>query len=256
MERFYYLLKIQYLGFRYHGWQKQQGVKTVQGVLEKALGYILGHHEFKTLAAGRTDAMVSAQDHLCELFLKSQVDVIELKQKLDRHLPADMRVLDIIEIGPDFQVMSPHKSKTYIYFFNHGEKAHPFSAPFMANIVEELNIDLMKQGACLFVGEHSFHNYCRDPHEKKLLRREIIKCELKENDLYTASFFPKKSYALHVTGSGFARQQIRRMMGMLIEIGLKEKTISDLEESLKVEVKNPITFVAPAAGLVLQSLEL
>ena len=58
----YYLVHIQYLGFRFHGWQRQPGVKTVESMVVKTLAFILGHEDFKILGAGRTDAMVSAGD--------------------------------------------------------------------------------------------------------------------------------------------------------------------------------------------------
>ena len=71
-QRFFYLLQVQYLGFRYHGWQKQPDVKTVEGMLSRTIAYVLERKNFKLLASGRTDAMVSAQHSLVELFLEEQ----------------------------------------------------------------------------------------------------------------------------------------------------------------------------------------
>ena len=64
---FTYLFRIQYLGLRYHGWQIQQGVKTIQGTLEKTFRYVLGHEDFNILGAGRTDSGVSCLHGAFEL---------------------------------------------------------------------------------------------------------------------------------------------------------------------------------------------
>ena len=68
-KRFYYLVKFQFLGYRYHGWQKQPDVKTLHSVIDRTLKYILEGRKFKTLSAGRTDAKVSAEKSVFELFL-------------------------------------------------------------------------------------------------------------------------------------------------------------------------------------------
>jgi tRNA pseudouridine38-40 synthase len=68
-RRYYYLINLQFLGFRFSGWQKQTNSKTLQEMFEKTLFFILKHNDFKTLGAGRTDAMVSANEFLCELFI-------------------------------------------------------------------------------------------------------------------------------------------------------------------------------------------
>ena len=59
-KRFFYLVNVQFLGYRFHGWQKQPNTKTVHLMIDRTLKYILGEQKFKTLGAGRTDAMVSA----------------------------------------------------------------------------------------------------------------------------------------------------------------------------------------------------
>ena len=50
-KRYYYIIAIQYLGFRFHGWQKQPEVNTVQRMVERTLSYVLEHKKFKVLEA-------------------------------------------------------------------------------------------------------------------------------------------------------------------------------------------------------------
>ena len=67
--RYYYLIKLQYLGFRFHGWQKQPDVITVERMVERTVAFVLGRKNFKLLASGRTDAKVSVNQTYVELFV-------------------------------------------------------------------------------------------------------------------------------------------------------------------------------------------
>ena len=63
-----YLISIQYLGFRFHGWQKQKNVMSLHEMIDKTLGFVLDHKGFKTLGSSRTDAKVSANKYFFQLF--------------------------------------------------------------------------------------------------------------------------------------------------------------------------------------------
>lgn len=254
MKKYFYLIELQFLGFRYHGWQKQPNVKTVQGMVEKTLSFIFEHTNFKTLGSSRTDAMVSANHFAFELFMREPADPQELLAQLNVNLPNDIRALSVIEVGEDFNVIQDPKVKEYVYLFSFGEKNHPFCAPFMVYMQDDLNINLMKKGAKLFEGVHNFSSYCYKPSSETILQREISLCEIRENDLYTASFFPKQSYILHVHGQGFMRHQVRLMMGTLFALGRGDVSLEDISASLKNDFSEALTFMAPASGLMLNKL--
>jgi tRNA pseudouridine38-40 synthase len=62
-------VKIQYLGYRLHGWQRQPNFKTVEGLIKKTLKFVLPDTKIKILGSSRTDAMVSANEAAFELFV-------------------------------------------------------------------------------------------------------------------------------------------------------------------------------------------
>ena len=256
-QRYYYLVKIQYLGYRLHGWQRQPGLKTVEGLVKKTLKFVLGDLRFKILGSSRTDAMVSAHESAFELFtdhepLENLADFLVL---FNKNLPPDIRALSIKEVDAGFNIIQHPKKKEYLYLFSFGRKSHPFAAPLMATFPEKLEVDLMMQGAKLFEGKHSFHNYCTKPTPHTVLEREIVLCEIVPNKEITASFFPDKSFLLRVTGSGFLRNQIRLMMGCLVQLGRGEYTIEEVQKSLDPDVKMPMTYIAPGSGLILNKVE-
>ncbi|CAM4391401.1 tRNA pseudouridine synthase A [Zobellia nedashkovskayae] len=256
VARYCYLVRLQYLGFRYSGWQKQPGQKTVETMLSKTLKFILDGQKFKILGAGRTDAKVSALSMVFELFIEGEplVDIDGFLQLFNDNLPPDIRVLAITETDSSFNIIQDAKVKEYVYLFSHGKKNHPFCAPFLANILNQLDVDLMQKGAELFEGTHNFKIYTARLQENTKTERTIISCELKENKLLKANFFPEKSYALHVSGKGFMRYQIRMIMGALIQLGKGELSLVDIQDSLKSESTMKLTYVAPGSGLLLYDL--
>jgi len=208
----YYLVELQYLGFRYHGWQKQPNVKTVQGMVEKTLNFVLGDKPFKILGLSRTDAMVSAEYSGIQLMLREEVDEEAFLNDLNINLPADIRAIAIKKVDLDFNIIQQVDVKEYWYLFSFGEKFHPFCAPYMANVTGQLDIDLMKKAAATFVGEHDFSAFCDNDDAKTAFVRTIDKCEIVINDVVTASFFPKESYILKIASKGFLRYQVRYVM--------------------------------------------
>lgn len=254
---FFYLINIQYLGFRYHGWQKQPNLKTVHLMIDKTLNYIFeGALEFKTLAVGRTDAMVSAHQTAFELFLEKPISNFDkFIAQFNYYLPQDIRALSMSEVDKQFNIIQNAKLKEYVYLFAHGQKAHPFCASIMTTFRDKLDIDLMAKGAKLYEGTHNFKGFCSNVSENGLYIREVVSCQLIENTVITASFFPKVSYFLEVKGEGFGYNQIRTMMGTLVKLGKYEISLEDIVKSLQPESTEVMDYIAPASGLILNTVE-
>lgn len=256
MKKYFYVINIQYLGYRFHGWQKQPNVKTLHLMVDRTLNFILEGKYFKSLSSGRTDAMVSAESAAFELFLQEPIeDEIAFLELFNLNLPQDIRALDIKEVDDKFNIIQHSKIKEYLYLFTYGEKCHPFCAPIMTTILDVLDIELMQQGAKLFEGENYLKSYCYKPTDKGIYTREILTCELVENTIYTANYFPKQSYILRVRGKGFMRNQIRLMMGTLIDLGKGKLSIEDIRFSLLPNSIVKMDYIAPASGLILNKIE-
>ncbi len=255
-KRYYYVIKIQYLGYRFHGWQKQPKLKTIHLMIDRTLNFILDGKPFKTLGSGRTDAMVSANETAFELFVHQAIDNETSFLKIFNHnLPQDIRALAIEKVDSKFNIIQHSKIKEYVYLFTYGQKCHPFCAPLMTTFLDELDIDIMKKGAVLFQGTHNFKPYCFRATDKGLYTRTIDSCTLIENNLFTANFFPDKTYTLIVKGKGFGRNQIRLMMGALVELGRGKIDLVDISDSLQANSNAVMNYVAPASGLILNTVE-
>mgnify|MGYP005846269695 CR=1 FL=1 len=251
----FYILHLQYLGFRFHGWAKQPGIKTVHHMVDRTLKFVFEDQAFKTLGGSRTDAMVSAEHFMLELFLDEPLaDEDAFVEKINFNLPADIRLLAIEATNAKFNIIQHAKIKRYLYLFAHGEKAHPFSAPFLTTLQQPLDVAIMAKGAKMFEGQHEFKAYCKKPKENTTTFRTVKRCELVDNTFYNASFFPSPSYAVIFESKGFMRNQIRMMMGELFRLGNGEITIEQLENSLKPGFNRHLDRVAPASGLILHQI--
>lgn len=256
-QHYYYVIYLQFLGFRYSGWQKQPGQKTIESMLIKTLKFVLPDRKFKILGTGRTDAKVSALNAAFELFLEDNPlhNQHEFLADFNKNLPPDIKAVGMIETDAQFNIIKHSKTKEYIYLFSFGEKNHPFCAPFMANFQENLDINLMKSGAFLFEGTHNFSSYTARIKNNTKVVRTVTSCLLKENTLLTANFFPEESFALHIEGQGFMRYQVRMIMGALILLGKGELTLEDIKNSLLGTSHLKVSYVAPGSGLILNKTE-
>lgn len=254
--RYNYLIEIQFLGFRYHGWQQQPGVITLEKMVRKTLNYVLGSRRKKVVSAGRTDAMVSAFSTYIELFVEQDpLDQDQFFIDFNKNLPPDIRALSICQVDDDFNIIQHPKLKEYIYLFSFPAKNHPFCAPFMTNVQEELDLEKMKEAALMFVGEHDFRAFVHLPRSETQSVMEVQYAQIHNNDIFKLPIFPDRSYAFIVRGKGFKRQQIRLMMGALIEIGMGKFSIVELKEHLEHPDKYDFTYIAPASGLFLHKMK-
>jgi tRNA pseudouridine38-40 synthase len=251
---FTYLFTIQYLGLRYHGWQRQKGLKTIQGTLERSFRHVLGHEDFNILGASRTDSGVSSIGGAFELFLKEPLDLTAFMQAANETMPADIRLLDARSVPADFNIIQDVETKQYGYYFTIGEKPHPFLSGALAYAGKDLDLELMKIGTALFEGNHDFRRFCTQGKQTEDFVRQIYKAEI--TSLETGQdFWPKKdTYVFRLNGEGFLMHQVRRMAAALFMLGRSEITLSDIQNALNSTEKHPFSPKAPAQGLVLEEV--
>jgi len=251
---FTYLFTIQYLGLRYHGWQRQQGVKTIQGTLERIFRHVLGHEDFNILGASRTDSGVSCLHGAFELFLKENLDHFAFIQAANENLPSDIRLLDGILVSADFNIIQDVEAKRYGYYFAIGEKPHPFLSGALVYGGKELDLERMRTGAALFEGRHDFRRFCTQGKQTDDFVRLIRKAEVtplaSEQD-----FWPKEDiYVFRIYGEGFLMHQVRRMAAALFMLGKGEISLPEIHDALISPEKHPFCPKAPAQGLVLEAV--
>jgi len=110
-----YRLVVAYDGTEFHGWQRQPGCRTVQGVLEPALAGLLGMDDVTLQGAGRTDAGVHARGQVASFRAATPVPGAALRHALSPRLPRDVRVLASAVAADDFDARRSARARRYSY---------------------------------------------------------------------------------------------------------------------------------------------
>src|SRR5260370_28887002 len=112
-------LLIQYDGTELHGWQTQEGLRTVQGEVVRVLS-LLDDREVRVHGSGRTDAGVHAEGQVASVELQRETTPLNLRNAINGNLARDMRVV-FAEVAPkNFHARYSAVSKTYVYRLGHG----------------------------------------------------------------------------------------------------------------------------------------
>ncbi len=241
MSRF--KLYIEYEGTRYSGWQMQKQSKTVQGKLLEIAEKIFKGERIEIYGSGRTDAGVHALCQVAHLEAKTMLAPEIIRMKFNDELPSDINIIEVEKANPKFHARHDAKSRSYIYQISRRRTA--FGKPFVWWIKDNLNFDKMSSASKLFVGMHDYKSFADKDNEEKSTKVLIEKIQMKEDgDLIL----------IRIVGSHFLWKQVRRMIGVLVEIGRGNLTEKDLKYFLEHNSPTPAQFTAPPSGLFLEQV--
>lgn len=242
-----------YHGGAFAGWQHQPGQRTVQGVLAKAVAQLSRHHSL-VRGASRTDAGVHAEGQVAAFATDRQLSPDRWVQALNPYLPADMAVISAFACRPDYDPRFDARKKTYEYRVFYADTSHPMLADRVWHIYRRRLKQQTQMQAALdcFLGQHDFAAYrsARDPREHTV--RSIHQVQLKWHPDYHGS-----TACIRISGDGFLHNMVRIMVGTVVEVGLAQRTIEEVQRSLRSgSTREQTGMTAPAHGLVLKSIEL
>jgi len=217
-------LTIEYDGTAYAGWQFQPNGLAVQQVLEGALAKLLGAR-VSLYSSGRTDAGVHAKGMIASFSTERSLPFSAYTDGVNCLLPPDIAVVSAEEVAGDFNPRHDAKGKHYRYTLRTASRRSPLSRLSVWHLREKLDLELMRQGAALFVGEHDFAAFRTSGCAAKTTLRRI--------DSVVISVAGDLVY-IDVIGSGFMRNMVRIMVGTLVEIGKGRKQPEDVSRCLTV----------------------
>lgn len=238
-------LTIQYDGTRYDGWQRQGNTdNTLQGRLEGVLSRMVGK-PVEIQGAGRTDAGVHARGQVASVHLPEGYTPQEVQNYLNRYLPEDVAVVDVVEVGERFHARLSATGKEYRYHIRMGSVPDVFARKYQYRVEEPLDIPAMERAAGYLTGKHDFRSFCGNRRFKKSTVREVfhIGVEVCGSDL-----------TLIYRGDGFLYNMVRILTGTLLEVGLGQRTPESMVDILEARERTAAGKTAPAQGLVLQEV--
>jgi tRNA pseudouridine38-40 synthase len=235
-----------YEGTNFSGWAKQPNERTVQEEVENALCTIT-QTKVATIVAGRTDAGVHAKHQVIHTDLPVQTDINNLAFRLNQILDADIRVLTAQWAPDNFHARFTAISRTYQYkIIDAGKVTAPLDRHDSTEWFRPLDIELMNTGSKLLLGVHDFFAFCKfregGSTVKNLLtfnwhrdEKDVVICE--------------------ISADSFRYNMVRNLVGAAVCVGEGRFKPEWMPDTLKNKERIPDSYVFPAKGLTLISVQ-
>jgi tRNA pseudouridine38-40 synthase len=232
---------IEYAGTRYSGWQIQTNARTVQGELTRVIAGVTGQKQFELYGSGRTDAGVHALEQVAHLDIITSIPPETLRQRINDDLPSDIHILKIALAQRRFHARHDAVSRSYLYQITRRRTA--FGKNLVWWVRDELDLAKMRATADLFSGMQDFRSFTDDSADEKSTVVAIERIDVAEDgDLVI----------VRVEGSHFLWKMVRRMVGVMVDVGIGRTTVDTAATFLREDSGIPAQLTAPASGLFLE----
>ncbi|MFI3260812.1 MAG: tRNA pseudouridine(38-40) synthase TruA [bacterium] len=231
------LLIFSYDGSKFHGFQRQKNVRSVQRDIEEALTGLFGS-EILIKGAGRTDSKVHAYAQCAHFEVEGETWF--LKYKLNKVLK-DIKIKKVKKVKESFHARYSVKEKTYIYKMTLNKNDdNRYYGYYYGNV----DFDKITKCSQLFVGEHNFKNFVAGYRDNYVSYINSINVTKKGDRIYFV-----------FKGHGFYRYMVRNIVGALIDASKDKCTYKELESMLTLyEVEKRLS-TAKAEGLYLKKIK-
>lgn len=240
-------LDLAYDGSGFAGWARQDGLRTVQGEIERALAFVVGAPAELT-CAGRTDAGVHARGQVAHVDVPTDRDLDgpEVQARLNRALPADVRVLAVSAVPEAFDARFSALWRRYTYRVADGlAGVDPLQRHLVLPWGRPLDLARMNEASRALVGEHDFAAFCR-AREQASSVREVI-------DLHWATG-PDGVHTMTVRADAFCHSMVRSLVGVLLPVGDGRRDVDWPAAVLRAGVRDSAVTVMPPFPLVLEEV--
>jgi len=237
-------LTIEYAGTRYSGWQIQKNAKTIQGEIDRAVRAITKRKDFELYGSGRTDAGVHALAQVAHLDVVTSLPSETLKRRLNDELPADINILEAVAVPHRFHARHDAVARRYLYQIARRRTA--FAKAFVWWVKDPIDVSRMRQAATAFVGFKDFDAFAESDGSDVPDRSTHVLVDrldvVESGDLVLIA----------IEGSHFLWKMVRRIVGVLVEIGRGSLEPHAAASLLTGSGRDPARMTAPASGLFLE----
>ena len=234
-----YRLDLGYDGSGFYGYAVQEGVRTVQAVLEEALFRITG--PVTTVVAGRTDAGVHARGQVVSFWCDKELDLGQTARSVNKMVGDEIVVRSCRVVPDDFSARFSAKSRTYRYRVVNSPLLDPLERHMVWHVPYPLDLGAMNTAASHFIGLHDFASFCRKA-EGRSTERTLLRAEWEVEDGH---------WVFEVCATSFCRQMVRSLVAICVDAGrgkLDPELVPGIIDALD---RNAASGAAPPHGLVL-----
>jgi tRNA pseudouridine38-40 synthase len=237
-------LTVEYDGTEFCGFQWQPAERTVAGVLEDALGRLLGE-SVKITGAGRTDRGVHASGQVVSIATHGRVPSDRLLPALNALLPSDCSVREAAIVDAGFSARFSAQERTYVYAILNRAQRSALLARYAWHVAGPLDLAAMRAAGAHLVGEHDFRSFATStlrPGAPASTVRTIRRLDLeREGDLVR----------IEIAANGFLHHMVRTIASGLVECGLGRRAPGEVAAVLAARDRSAAGSIAPALGLCL-----
>lgn len=238
-------MTLEYDGSRYAGWQLQKNDRSIQGELLDAAAKVFGNQPVEVYGAGRTDAGVHARGQVAHLEVpETRLSPDQIRKEMNDILPHDINILRVEKAHPKFHARHDARSRSYTYQIS--KRRDAFGKKYVWWVRDTLNVSAMREAAARLEGFHDFRSFGATEKEGQSTLVDLDRVEIRED--------ADRIY-LHITGSHFLWKMVRRIVGVLVEVGRGNMTGQDVEMFLKSNSREPAKYTAPPSGLFLEQID-
>ena len=236
-----------YDGADFSGWARQvhpEGLRTVQGELERVLAHLFGQSVDLT-CAGRTDAGVHARGQVAHFDVAGWPAGVDAR-RINRALPGDIRVshIDVAPEGFDARFSAIWRRYTY-RVADDGLGPDPLRRRLVLPWHRPLDLDAMNDAAAALLGEHDFAPFCRQREFATTVRAVHGLAWERDGDGLAV---------MTVQADAFCHSMVRSLVGVMLPVGDGRRPASWPGDVLRRGVKDSAVTVMPAYPLVLDAV--
>ena len=240
-------LLLAYQGTDFHGWQLQDGVRTVQGCLEEALVRLAGR-EVRVHGAGRTDAGVHATGQVAHVDVPASRKGLPWLRALNALTPPDLCIVRVEPVSETFHARFDAIRKTYSYTLWHESdwllpqrREHVWQ-------VGKLDLDDMTVAARWLIGRRDWSAFQN--------QGSAVRCAVRTvRDIHSRPGLHPQERVWLFTADGFLKQMVRNLMGCLVMVGKGRLGLDQVQEILALGMRESAPATAPARGLCLERVD-
>jgi len=239
-------LTIEYAGTRYSGWQIQKNAKTVAGEIDRAVRAVTGRKDFELYGSGRTDAGVHAAGQVAHLDVSTGAPPDTLRRRLNDALPSDINILAAAQVPHRFHARHDAVARRYLYQVARRRTA--FHKHYVWWVKDPLDAARMRDAAQLLVGMRDFTSFAaadaRDDDEAPSSTLVLVEAldVVEDGGLVLVG----------IEGSHFLWKMVRRIVGVLVEVGRGALEPQAIASFLMESSSAPAKLTAPPSGLFLE----
>lgn len=189
--------------------------------------------------------------------LPATTDPRVLTRRLNRLLPADVRVAAVAVAPPGFDARFSALCRCYRYRVSDAPYGvHPLRRHDTVGSRRPLDVAAMAAAAAGLVGEHDFAAYCRRREGASTVRR-LLRLDVSREvspDVGGASVESASAVMVVAEADAFCRSMVRALVGALLAVGEGRRPVAWPAEVLAAARRYPGVRVAPAHGLTLESV--